>query len=104
ASELPPNFAMEKVMEMVCARYGVTVDDILSSKRNQDIVHARYICIYHMRNTLDMTFTAIAKNLNMHHSTVMAGNTKIEGKMKENSSFESEMKELESEISRQVFN
>ena len=91
-------------MEMVCARYGVTVDDILSSKRNQDIVHARYICIYHMRNTLDMTFTAIAKNLNMHHSTVMAGNTKIEGKMKENSSFESEMKELESEISRQVFN
>lgn len=104
ASELPPNFAVEKVMEMICTRYGVTVDDILSTKRNQDIVHARHICIYFMRKTLDMTFTAIGKQINMHHTTVMTGNTKIEGKIKENSSFESEMKELETEISRTLFN
>ncbi|MBQ9940797.1 MAG: chromosomal replication initiator protein DnaA [Clostridia bacterium] len=103
-NELPPNYAFDKVMEMVCSRYGVTTDDILSSKRNQEIVHARHVCIYYMRTTLDMTFPAIGKKLNMHHSTVMTGNQKIEGRIKSNSAFEAEIKELEKEIQRAISN
>lgn len=104
STELPPTFATDKIFEMVCSRYGVSVEDVMSQKRNQDIVHARHIVLYYMRTILDMTFPNIGKNMNMHHSTVMAAIEKIDGRMKEDPSFEMEITELGKEIKRSIEN
>lgn len=102
--EMPPTFATDKVFEMVSERYGVSVEDILSPKRNQDIVYARHIVLYYMRTLLDMTYPTIGKKMNMHHSTVMSAIEKLEGKIKNDPSFEMEITELGNEIDRALDN
>ncbi len=104
STEAPPTFATDKIFEMVCSRYGVSVEDVMSQKRNQDIVHARHIVLYYMRKLLDMTFPNIGKTMNMHHSTVMAAIEKLDGKMKEDPSFEMEITELGKDIKRAIDN
>ncbi len=105
STEMPPNFATDKIFEVVCSRYGVSTDDVMSTKRSQDIVHARHIVIYFMRTILDMTFQTIGKKMNgMHHSTVMTAVQKVEGNIKKDPSFEIEIDEMNKEINRELDN
>ena len=103
-SELPPNFATDTVFERVAARYNVSVDDICSEKRNKNIVLARHISLYIMRENLDMTYPAISTKMNMHHSTVMSAVEKIKGLMKKNPAFDLEVNELGNEIDAAIDN
>lgn len=104
STEMPPTFATDKIFEIICSRYGVSVEDVLSQKRNQDIVHARHIILYFMRTILDMTFPSIGKKMNMHHSTVMSAIQKMEGRIKEDPSFELEIREMGEELQREIEN
>lgn len=103
-SELPPNFATDTVFERVAARYNVSVEDICSEKRNKNIVSARHIALYIMRENLDMTYPAISTKMNMHHSTVMSAVEKIKGLMKKNPAFDLEVNELGNEIDAAIDN
>ena len=104
SNDAPPTFTTDKIFEIVCNRYGVSTEDVLSQKRNQNIVLPRRIILYFMRSILEMTFPDIGKHMNMHHSSVMTSIQKMEGMMKEDTAFEMEIQELGKEIQREISN
>ncbi len=66
------------IMEIVSEHFDITVEDILSKKKNKEIAHPRQICMYLCRKFTDTSLTSIGKALgNRDHTTVMHGYEKI---------------------------
>ena len=71
------------ILEAVSSYYSVSTDDIISKKRNADIVLPRQIFMYLCREMTDMTLINIATILDKKdHSTVLHGIKKIEDDIK----------------------
>lgn len=67
------------VLEKVSSYYNVSMDDILSKKRNQEIVTPRHVVMYLCNEVTDSNIVSIGKFLgNRDHSTVLHGIKKIE--------------------------
>lgn len=66
------------IMEIVSNYYNITVDDIKSKRRSNEIAIPRQIAMYLCRNIIDMTFPQIGSDFgNRDHTTVMHACTKI---------------------------
>ena len=62
------------IIEVVAEHFGITTDDIISSKRNKEIVRPRQIAMYLCRNMTNDTLDTIGKSLgNKDHTTIMHG-------------------------------
>lgn len=89
----------ERVFDYVQQRYGVTVDEIKSSKRNADIIVARHCATYIIRKTTNLSQKAIAKLFNKKdHTTVMNSISTMERKMYEDPSFAKEINNFINEL------
>ena len=88
-----------RIFEYVQKRYGVTEEDLKSSKRNAEIIAARHCAIYLIRETTNLSQKAIAKLFNKKdHTTVMNSLSVITKKMREEPNFEKEIANVISEL------
>lgn len=85
---------IDLIIECVCDRYNVTLDDLLSKKRSKQIAYPRQIAMYVSRKLLDISLVSIASSFGKDHSTVMHGIKKIESDIKKNSEFDEEIENL----------
>ncbi len=70
------------IIDTVCEQYGTKKDDIVSKKRNADIVLPRQVIMYLCREHTDASLEEIGKLLGKKdHTTVMNGINKIKQKM-----------------------
>ena len=68
----------ELIIEIVADHFGITPADILSKKRNADIVYPRQIAMYLCRQMTTVPLQSIGKALgNKDHTTIMYGADKI---------------------------
>ncbi len=82
----------QKIFLYIKKRYGVTEDELKSSKRNADIIAARHCAVYLFRETTNFSQKAIAKIFNKKdHTTVMNSIMVIKKKMIDSPAFEEEM-------------
>ncbi len=78
-SQNPKNKLDEQtIIEVVSAFYNITVDDIKSKRRNNEIAYPRQVAMFLLRTVLNLTFEQIAKIFGNHYSTVIHGCEKIE--------------------------
>ena len=76
---------IDYILEMVADHFGITVKDILSNKRSNNIVYPRHICMYICRELTTSPLAEIGNKLgNRHHSTVLHSIEFIEKKIAEN--------------------
>ncbi len=88
-----------RIFEYVQRRYGVTEEDLKSSKRNAEIIAARHCAIYLIRETTNLSQKAIAKLFNKKdHTTVMNSLSVITKKMREEPNFEKEIQNIITEL------
>ena len=74
---------MEKIIAEVADVYGVSPEDIRSSKRSSQISTARKVAIYVMREITQMPLQAIGTEFNgRDHSTIVYSISNIETAMK----------------------
>lgn len=74
---------VEYISETVADHFGITVKDLLSSKRNSNIVFPRHICMYLCRELTGNSLADIGSKLgNRHHSTILHSIELIEKKLK----------------------
>ncbi len=74
---------VEYIAETVADHFGITVKDLLSSKRNSNIVFPRHICMYLCRELTGNALAEIGSKLgNRHHSTILHSIELIEKKLK----------------------
>lgn len=87
-----------KILSYVSQKYGVPEEDIKSSKRSKDIVNARHIVVYLIRNLTDMPFVSIGKIFNRDHTTIMASVGNVEKMRKTSPEFDNTLTEIIREI------
>lgn len=74
------------IQDTVAKYFNITVKDLRSSKRSNDIAFPRQIAMYLCRNVAQMSLPQIGKDFGKRdHTTVMHACNKIEKEMKENS-------------------
>lgn len=69
---------IERIVEEVSRTLMVSVDDIMSPRRSADILYARQLAIYLAKELTQLSFLAIGKEFNMHHTTIIHAVSKIE--------------------------
>ena len=86
---------MEDIIKVVCEYYNVTIDDINSKKRSQDIVHPRQVATWLCRNMTENSQDMVGKAVgNRDHSTVISGINKVREMIENDPSFEKNIDSL----------
>lgn len=97
----PVNVTVDRIFGAVSKKYGVSKEDILSTRRTKEIAWSRHISIYLIRSVTEMSFPNIGKIFNRDHSTIMSSIETIDKKIKTDNLFALEISELKKEITGQ---
>ncbi len=76
---------IDEVLNEVSRSYGVSKEDILSKRKTGEIVFARQVSMYIIREISQLPYKTIGKMFNKDHSTVIYTIDKIEKKLNQNS-------------------
>ncbi len=78
--------SIDYIQEVVCKYFNISMDDLKSSKRSNDVAFPRQIAMYLCRTIIHESFPNIGKDFGKRdHSTVMHAYNKIEEDIKNNS-------------------
>lgn len=81
-NDQPPPLTIEKITEEVARTYGVTGEEIRSSKRSSVISNARQVAMYVAREITQLSMSSIGKEFgNRDHSTVVYAIQQVEKNM-----------------------
>ena len=69
---------IERIQEVVCERFSLSLEELCSHKRSQNIVYPRQVAMYLSRELTDSSLPKIGKYFgDRDHTTVLHANTKI---------------------------
>lgn len=94
------SFLVDKIFRAVSKRFDVPIDTLKSTRRQQNIVYARQICMYLLRNLTDSPSTEIGAYFNRDHSTVLGAVGKIEGLIGENPKVKEDVDALTEQVKK----
>lgn len=89
---------VEKTFQTVCDKYQVGLSDITSKKKQANIVYARHVATYILREITDLSSIEIARYFTQDHSTILSAIKTVKSKINENPAFEEEVTSLIREI------
>lgn len=89
---------MDDIIMAVSKKYGVSRDDILSDKRNQEIMLPRHICVYLARTCTNLSQEQIGKSINRDRTTVISSERKVKTMMEADHDFSLDINELVRQI------
>lgn len=96
AQEITP----DTIIRIVAEHFNVSVNDLTSKKKSQDIVYPRQLIMYFCRTQTDVALSLIGKKLgNRDHSTVLYGYEKIQKEIEENEKTRTDVEILKKKIS-----
>jgi chromosomal replication initiator protein len=86
------------ILEETARFYQVSAEDIKGISRQKNIVTARHITAYLIRNLTNQTLPMIGTFLNRDHATVLASIRKIEGQIKSDKDLSATIRDITSNI------
>ena len=92
--ELKKQITIEDTAKVVGEYYGVSLNDFLSSARNQRVSSARHVAVYIAREITQKSFEAIADFFKKKHTTMLYSYDKIKNDMKTNKELENAVNEI----------
>lgn len=81
----PVPVTIQKIVEEVSRTEGVSVEDLYSKKRRANIVNARKIAIYMIREITNCSYETIGDNFGLNHSTIIYNINQLIESMEKNS-------------------
>jgi len=94
-----PTITVEFIQEVVASHYNLSVQELCSKKRSQNIAYPRQIAMYLTRKLLDKSLPKIGSHFGgMHHSTVIHGCDKISDELDSNPDLADTLIEIEKKI------
>ncbi len=82
---------VEAIKKLVCKYYDVSIEDVMSRSRKQNLVRPRQIAIYLARYYTDAPLQSIGKSFNRYHATALHSINCIERGIKQNSSIKKQV-------------
>ena len=95
----PAVVSIERIQELVCDRFGVTLTELTSERRSQSIVYPRQVAMYLSRELTDSSLPKIGKHFGgRDHTTVIHATSKIARLIKEDRSVYNLVQELTARV------
>ena len=79
------NITIDAIKKLICKQYNISINEIVSRSRKQNIVRPRQIAMYLSRKYTDSPLQAIGKSFNRYHATALHSIGTVERSLKENS-------------------
>jgi chromosomal replication initiator protein len=95
----PAVVSIERIQELVCDRFGVTLGELKSERRSQSIVYPRQVAMYLSRELTDSSLPKIGKHFGgRDHTTVIHATSKIARMIREDRSVYNLVQELTARV------
>ncbi len=94
----PMSVTVDKIFSAVFKKYNVTKEDIKGKKRVKNVVWARQIAIYLIREITELSFPDIGEIVDKDHATVIYSNNQVAKRMSSDPLVNIEISELMKEI------
>ncbi len=75
---------IDAIKKLVCKYYGISINDIVSRSRRQNVVRPRQMAMYLSRKYTDSPLQAIGRSFNRYHATALHAIGAIDKGLKEN--------------------
>ncbi len=96
--QIPIESLINRTFSAIYNKYGITKDELIGLKRTKEIANARHVCIYLIRNIVEISLPSIGKIFNRDHSTVMSSIENVEKRLKSEAGLRRDLEELQKEI------
>jgi chromosomal replication initiator protein len=94
-----PAVSIERIQELVCERFSITPDELVSERRSQNIVYPRQVAMYLSRELTDSSLPKIGKEFGgRDHTTVIHATSKIQRLIREDRSVYNLVQELTARV------
>jgi chromosomal replication initiator protein len=94
--------SIERIQELVCDRFAVTMDELTGDRRSQNIVYPRQVAMYLSRELTDSSLPKIGKEFGgRDHTTVIHATSKIARLIREDRSVYNLVQELTARVRQQ---
>jgi chromosomal replication initiator protein len=91
--------SIERIQELVCERFGVTMQELTGDRRSQNIVYPRQVAMYLSRELTDSSLPKIGKEFGgRDHTTVIHATSKIARLIREDRSVYNLVQELTARV------
>ena len=77
----PVDVTVDRIITIVSKRLNIPVEDIRAKRRTANVVNARHICIYMIRQMTDVSFNTLGEIFDRDHATIMAAFRKVDSSM-----------------------
>lgn len=95
----PKHLSSKQIIDKTAKYFQITVEDILSPKRDKDIVVPRQVAMYMLRNELKLSFPKIARELGRKdHTTAIHSVEKIAKELQADASLRMVMNEIREQL------
>ncbi len=89
------NLTVDRIIDIVCKYYNIKKEDLISKKKNKEIVDPRQICMYIITELLDVPLITIGDALGgRDHTTVIHARDKITSAIKTNKNLKTDIEDL----------
>ena len=95
---IPTDAIIERILSTVSRTYGISVEDLKSKKKSDNIAKARHVAIYLIKTLTELTLKEIGAIFNRHYSTIISSVELVNKNIKTVNNYEREIKRLIKEI------
>ena len=93
------NLTCEKILQVSSNFFGIEIKDLLSPRRNQELVRPRQIIMYLLRHEMNLSYPKIGKELNKKdHTTVIHGVEKVQKEIARNNQMREEITQIKEKL------
>lgn len=90
---------VNKLKQIVCSYFQISEEDLNSSSRKPNIVYARTLCFYIIRNKIGLNFKKIGELFGgKDHTTIMYGHDKIKDSIEQDSNVKKDVQYIEEKL------
>ncbi len=94
----PLAVTLEKIFAATAKKYSVTKEEIVGKKRTKEIMQARHVAVYLIREITEISFPTIAKMFGKDHSTIHSSYEWVKKKIIQSPLFDADIDALKKEI------
>ena len=94
----PLAVTLEKIFAATAKKYGVTKEEIVGKKRTKEIMQARHVAVYLIREITEISFPTIAKMFGKDHSTIHSSYEWVKKKIIQSPLFDSDVATLKKDV------
>ena len=91
---IPVDVLIDRILHEVAAYYGLSVEEIKSKNKTDNVAKARHIAIYIIRKMTDKSLKEIGAIFGRDHTTIMASCNKVELDIQTKKNTEADIKKI----------